>query len=163
MLINAGEFGGKTPCWSGAAEFALWGEASEAGLAQPGEKTTAGSNSSPPARENVLRRPYQERERVSALVHREKMGNNSHSLKQVKLSLGIKRNFSPWEQWGTWRDFQKICEIFILEGFWDLDRPNHKKPNSDLTDYCVLGILRPCPTWIFPWTYVISSIYPGTH
>lgn len=43
----------------------------------------------------LLRRPYQERERVSALVHREKMGNNSHSLKQVKLSLGIKRNFSP--------------------------------------------------------------------
>lgn len=35
----------------------------------------------------LLRRPYQERQRVFTLVHGEKMGNNSHTLKQVKLSL----------------------------------------------------------------------------
>lgn len=46
----------------------------------------------------LLRRPYQDRERVSTLVHGEKMGNNSHTLKQEKLSQGKKRNFSLWEQ-----------------------------------------------------------------
>lgn len=39
-----------------------------------------------------LRIPYQDTERVSTLVHGEKMGNNSHTLKQVKLSLGIEKN-----------------------------------------------------------------------
>lgn len=114
----------------------------------------------------LLRGPYQERERVFTSVRGEKMGNNSHTLKQVKLSLCIERNFSLWEQSGTRRGFQKISEIFIFKGFWDLDRSNPKQPNSDLTDDCVLGTLRPCSTWILPWTCVISQesgICPGMH
>lgn len=49
-----GEVGGKTPWWSGARESTLWGAATKAGLVESGEKTAAGSNSSPPAMETVI-------------------------------------------------------------------------------------------------------------